>query len=349
MIKKSNFNTLLFCSILISCSSIFCNKMVNNTPTPIIVTPNNIAIGADVSWLTQMEASGKIFYNTAGQQKECIALLKDLGCNTIRLRVWVNPLNGWNGLNDIVAKAIRAKDLGMRILIDFHYSDTWADPGNQTKPVAWNGQNLATLKTSVTAHTTQLLTALKNNNVTPEWVQIGNETNDGMLWPEGKASTNMSNFVELINSGYDAVKNIFPAVKVIVHLSSGYDNMLFRWMFDALKNNGAKFDVIGLSLYPSYYVSGWANANTACLANMNDMIARYNKEVMLVEVGMPWDNAADCKLFLTDIISKVKSIPNNKGIGVLYWEPQSYGNWQGYTLGAFDNAGKPTIALDAFK
>lgn len=334
-------------AIILGCNKKTANAVLENP----VITPvdNYFALGADVSWVTQMEAANKLFYNTAGQQRECMALLKELGANTVRLRVWVNPANNYNSMADVVAKAIRAKNLGMRILIDFHYSDTWADPSAQTKPAAWAAQTLSAIKISIVTHTNLVLAELKNNGITPEWVQIGNETNDGMLWPEGKASTNMNNFAQMINAGYDAVKNVFPSAKVIVHLSNGYDNNLFRWMFDGLKNSGAKFDVIGLSLYPSWAGTSWAVTNTNCLANMNDMIARYDKEVMIVEVGMPWDQAADCKSFLADIIAKTKSIPNKKGLGVLYWEPQAYANWQGYTLGAFGDSGKPTIALEAFR
>jgi arabinogalactan endo-1,4-beta-galactosidase len=304
------------------------------------------AKGADISWLTQMESSGRKFYNGAGTEQECMALLKSLGMNTVRLRVWVNPSGGWNNTADVVAKAFRAKNLGLRIMIDFHYSDTWADPGHQAKPAAWAAQDFATLKTSVANHTTTVLTDLKNNGITPEWVQVGNETNDGMLWPEGKASTNMANFAQLVNAGYDAVKAVFPSAKVIVHVSNGYDNALFRWLFDGLKNNGGKYDVIGMSLYPTS--TNWATLNSQCLTNMNDMLARYEKEVMVVEVGMSWDQSAACNSFLADLVTKTKSVTGNKGLGVLYWEPQAYNGWQGYTLGAFDNSGKPTAALSAF-
>src|SRR6266540_4948138 len=117
------------------------------------ITNNDIAKGADVSWLTQMEAAGKKFYNSAGTEKECMQILKDIGMNSIRLRVWVNPTDGWCNTADVVAKAVRAKNLGMKIMIDFHYSDTWADPGHQTKPAAWATQDFATLQTSVYNHT----------------------------------------------------------------------------------------------------------------------------------------------------------------------------------------------------
>jgi arabinogalactan endo-1,4-beta-galactosidase len=278
-----------------------------------------------------------------------MALMKSLGMNTIRLRVWVNPGASWNNAADVVVKASRAKQLGMRVMIDFHYSDTWADPGAQAKPAAWTSLSFSDLKTALANHTQDVLTQLKQASVTPEWVQVGNETNDGMLWPDGKASANMANYAQLVTSGYNAVKAVFPSAKVIVHVSNGWDNSLFKWNIGGLIDNGAKFDVIGMSLYPSYVAGGWANANRQCLDNMNDMVSRYNKEVMVVEAGMPWDNAADCKSFLTDLITKTKSVSSGKALGVLYWEPESYGGWKSYTLGAFDNSGKPTIALDAFK
>lgn len=313
-------------------------------PTPPVAT--TFAKGADISWLTEMEMSGKKFYNSSGTETECMQLLKNIGMNSIRLRVWVNPAGGWNNKADVLAKALRAKSLGLRIMIDFHYSDSWADPGKQTKPAAWAGQNIATLKTSLAAHTTDVLNTLNTNGITPEWVQVGNETNDGMLWPEGKASTNMANYAQLVTAGYDAVKAVFPSAKVIVHVSNGWDNALFRWNFDGLKANGGKWDVIGMSLYPT--AVNWATINNQCLVNMTDMVARFDKEIMIVEVGMSWDQAAACKSFLDDLIAKNKSLTGNKGLGVMYWEPQAYNNWQGYTLGAFDNSGKPTVALNAF-
>ena len=337
-------NLLIGCMLLaLFYTSTSCSKMNQHSQT----VDTFFAKGADIGWLTEMEVAGKKFYDSAGTQKDCITLLKSFGINTIRLRVWVNPASGWNNSADVVAKAVRAKNAGMRILIDFHYSDTWADPGNQAKPAAWASQGIDSLKISLAAHTANVLTAMKTAGVTPEWVQVGNETNDGMLWREGKASVNVANFAKLVNAGYDAVKSIFPDAKVIVHVSNGWDNSLFQWLFDGLKNNGAKWDVTGMSLYPS--TTDWAAKNNQCLANMNVMVSRYSKPVMIVEVGMSWDQAAACKSFLSDIIAKTKSVADNKGLGVLYWEPEAYGNWQGYTLAAFENNGKPTEALNAFK
>jgi len=319
------------------------SSTVSPVPTP---APTFFAKGADISWLTQMENAGVKFYNSTGTQTECIQLLKNIGMNSIRLRVWVNPAGGWCNTADVVAKAVRAKALGMKVMIDLHYSDSWADPGKQTKPAAWAAQDVATLQTSVYNHTLAVINALIAGGVTPDWVQVGNETNDGMLWPEGKASVNMANYAKFFIAGYNAVKASSPTTKVMVHVSNGYDNALFRWNLDGLKNNGAVWDVIGMSLYPS--TSNWGTLNTQCLTNMNDMVARYGSEIMVCEVGMSWDQAATCNSFITDLITKVKSVSNNKGIGVFYWEPEAYNNWQGYTLGAFDNSGKPTVALNAF-
>src|SRR6476660_6988363 len=248
------------------CTLLACNKKAvipDPVPAP-PATPFLFAKGADISWLTEMEAAGKKFYDYIGNQKEGITLLKELGMNTVRLRVWVEPVNGWNNKADVVTKGLRAKSQGMRIMIDFHYSDTWADPGKQGKPAAWASKSVADLQLAIESHTSDVLNALKWQGVEPEWVQVGNETNDGMLWPEGRASTNMPNHAQFVNAGYDAVKAVFPNAKVIVHVSNGWDNALFRWNFDGLKNNGAKWDVIGISTYPG---TDWANKNTQCLAN----------------------------------------------------------------------------------
>jgi len=325
-------------------------KKKDSSPEPNPPRGNQFfAKGGDVSWLTQMEAEGQKFYDNNGTEMDCMELLKSLGVNAIRLRAWVDPSasGGWCNTADLVTKAVRAKNLGMKILIDLHYSDWWADPGKQNKPAAWASQDFNTLKTSVYNYTAEVMNALKTSGIKPEWVQIGNETNDGMLWPDGKASTNMVNFAQLINTGYDAVKSVSDSSKVIVHISNGFDNNLFRWMFDGLKSNNAKWDVIGMSLYPS--PANWSTLNDQCLANMNDMISRYNKEIMICEVGMSWDQPSASNAFLTDLVNKTKSLADNKGLGVFYWEPECNVNWNGYTLGAFDNSGRPTIALNAFK
>ena len=332
---------------LFVCLNFCCSK--NNSSAavkpPVITDTSSFTKGADVSWITQMEASGYKFYDKNGNQQDLFALMKSLGFNSIRLRAWVNPTDGWCNTADLVKKAVRAKNAGMKILIDFHYSDSWADPGKQNKPAVWTNLSTASLITALGAYTTGVMDTLKLNGITPNWVQVGNETNDGMLWEDGRASKNMATFAALINSGYNAVKSVSPSTKVIVHISNGFDNSLFEWIFDGLKANGAKWDIIGMSLYPS--TTNYTTLDAQCLANMNDMVTRYGTPVMIVEVGMEADQPATTQSFLTDIISKVKSVNSKQGLGVFYWEPEAY-NWQGYGLGAFDNTGKPTIALDAF-
>ncbi len=350
MINKIKWMALLILSI----SIISCGKS-GSTPTPEppatttppapIGLPATFAKGADVSWITQMEGSGYKFYNSAGTQQDILQILKDKGINSIRLRVWVNPADNWCNKADLIVKAMRAKTLGMRIMIDFHYSDSWADPGKQNKPAAWMGQDINALKTSVYNHTLDVMNALKTNGITPDWVQVGNETNDGMLWEEGRASKYMANFAALVNSGSAAVKAVSTTTKVIVHISNGYDNNLFRYMFDGLKTNGVNYDIIGMSLYPS--TTNWSTLNAQCLTNMNDMVARYSKQVMICEVGMDVNSPTICNSFLTDLITKTNSVTGGNGLGVFYWEPEAY-NWQSYSLGAFDNTGKPTKAMDAF-
>jgi arabinogalactan endo-1,4-beta-galactosidase len=231
------------------------------------------AKGADISWITQMEQANYRFYNEAGGQQDLFQLLRGYDLNTIRLRVWVNPAGGWNGKNDVIAKAIRARNLGYRLLIDFHYSDTWADPGQQAKPAAWATHPFSQLLTDVYDHTYDVLDSLKDNNIVPEWVQVGNETNDGMLWPDGRRTTNPQNFAALIDRGYAAVKAVNPSSKVIVHISNGYDNALFRSTFDQLAAASARYDVIGLSHYPTD--ADWPTLNAQLQANMNDLVARY--------------------------------------------------------------------------
>ncbi len=334
------FIVLLHLIFVISCSD-------NKDEVSPDLTDNNFIKGADVSWITEMEASGTKFYNEAGVSVDGISLLKSYGVNAVRLRVWVDPVNGWNSKNDVLVKALRAKNLGMKILIDFHYSDTWADPGQQTKPAQWTTLNFQQLKGVLATHTKDVLSLLKTNSISVDWVQVGNETGNGILWEDGKASVNMKNYAELNTAGYDAVKEVFPDAKVIVHVQNGADNGLFRWIFDGLKNNGSKWDIIGMSLYPTK--DNWSQLTASCLSNIEDMISRYNSEVMICEVGMSWDEEDAAYNWLTELIAKSKDIHNSKVLGVFYWEPLAYGNWKGYTLGAFNDQGRPTKVLNAFK
>lgn len=328
-----------------------CNSQTNVDQTP-IPTISAFAKGADVGWLPQMEATGYKFYDTDGKQKDCLQLLKDRGINTIRLRVWVNPSNdkasGHCSPAETVTMAVRAKNLGMRIMIDFHYSDSWADPGKQTKPAAWVNHTFLELQNDVYNHTFEVLNLLKAAGVTPEWVQVGNEIPGGMLWPDGKSS-NFGQLAQLLNKGYDAVKAVNTKIKVIVHVDEGNNNAKFRWFFDNATANNVKYDVIGLSYYPFWIKKDYTETIADLANNLNDMVARYNKEVMVVEVGGEYDKVQNTYEMLAATIKAVKNVPNNKGLGVIYWEPQGEKSWSGYSLSAWQSDGKPSPALDAFK
>ncbi len=339
--------TIKYIAIVLSILMVASCGDTKTSPCPDNPSKVNFAKGADVSWVTQMERDGVKFYNSQGAEMECMALLKSLGMNTIRLRVWVDPVDGWNGKADLLVKAKRAKALGMRLMIDFHYSDSWADPGKQNKPAAWVGLPFEELKGALVSHTVDILEALKGESIYPEWVQVGNETSNGMLWEEGRASANMKNYTDLHNAGYTAVKEVFPEAKVILHIDRGENSAHYNWLLDGMAIHAARYDIIGMSLYPDPI--NWQYFNEACLINMKELIRKYNKDIMICEVGMSWDKPEICKGFLIDLIDKALEKTDGRCLGVLYWEPQGFVNWSHYTKAAFDNEGRPTVALDAFK
>ncbi|MCD7933013.1 MAG: arabinogalactan endo-1,4-beta-galactosidase [Tannerellaceae bacterium] len=313
---------------------------------PTYEVQTGFAKGADISWVTEMEKADKKFYNSDGEERDCFVLMRELGMNAIRLRVWVDPEDGWCNAQDVLIKAWRAHNLGLRLMIDFHYSDVWADPADQSKPAAWEELNFEELKQAVAGHTTQVLSLLKDNGIDVEWIQIGNETRSGMLFEEGRNPTS-SNYAELNNAGYDAAKAVYPDAKMIIHIDRGFDNQTFCWIFDGIKANGGKWDVIGMSLYCDV-AAVWEERLQLCYENMIDMVERYNTEVMICEIGIDWDEPEVGKTVIEKMLTYTRAVPNEKGLGVFYWEPQAYGNWNNYSKGAFDESGKPTIALDPF-
>lgn len=336
MRTSGTFFSTTFASIIIASLLSLC--------TPVSVKAQ-FANGADIGWLSQMEAQGYVFKDHAGIKENCLEVLKEEGINALRFRVWVNPSGGYCNKKDVAYMAHRADSMGFNVLIDFHCSDTWADPGHQTKPAAWVNDSFPQLRTDLYNHIFGVLDTLKSLGVIPKWVQVGNETNDGMLWEDGRASTHMNNFAALITSGYNAVKAVDSSIQVIVHLSNGNDNTMYEQMFDGLKNNGAKWDIIGMSVYPYWANLPWATDDSLALINMKDMIKRYQTKVMVVEAGYLYNQPVAANQYLLDLIAKTKSAG---GLGVFYWEPESY-NWQGYQLGAWNPATEePTVAMDAF-
>lgn len=310
------------------------------------------AKGADVGWLPQMEATGYKFYNNNSKETDCLQLLKDLGMNSIRLRVWVNPsddkASGHCSKEETVAMALRAQKMGFRIMINFHYSDSWADPAKQFKPKAWEKHSFSELLNDVYNHTFDVINTLKVAGVTPEWVQVGNEIPGGMLWPDG-STANWPQLGQLLNKGYDAVKAVDKNIKVIVHVDEGNNNEKFRTFFDNATAQKVRYDVIGLSYYPYWIKKDYTETIADLQFNLNDMAQRYGKEVMIVEVGGEDDKVQNTYELLTATIKAVKNVPNNKGIGVLYWEPQGARSWSHYALSAWQADGKPSPALNAFK
>ena len=315
----------------------------------------NLARGADVGWLSEMEASGRVWRDSNGVQKDLLDILPDYCINSIRLRVWVNPQGGWSGREDVISLSKRAVAKGYRLMIDFHYSDSWADPGQQNKPAAWAEYTIQQLEQAVYDHTFDVLSALKAEGITPEWVQVGNETNDGMLWPEGRASANnnanMVNYARFVDSGYQAVKNVFPSARVLVHVANGYDNGLFRWNIGGLVSNNARFDAIAMSMYPeSGSTPDWPEYAAQTLVNMQDMISRYNKEIMVSEIGMPTNQPQAARQFTEQVIRNLQSLTGNRGLGIFWWEPQAY-DWRGYGKVAWNgNSGASSYqATEAMK
>lgn len=312
---------------------------------------SKFAKGADISWTPQMEATGYEFYNEKGEKDDVLKILKSKGMDAIRLRVFVNPNDdkgsGHCSKEETVAFAKRLKSLGFRIMIDFHYSDSWADPAKQYKPKAWENLNFEDLKKAVYNHTYDVLLALKKEKITPEWVQVGNEIPNGILWPDGH-SKNFKNLGELLNKGYDAVKAINKKIKVIVHIDEGNNTEKITWFYKNIAEQNVKYDVIGLSYYPYWIKKDWTETIQDLQKNMNYLTKTYNKEVMVVEVGGEDSQVENTYKLLEATIKAVRNVPNKKGTGVFYWEPQGAKSWSGYALSAWLENGKPSPALDAF-
>ena len=337
------------------------NATADYTNTPPLVLQNNfpynfstnpIDKGVDVSWMTEMESAGFVWKDNNGVSKDLMPLLAEYDINAIRLRVWVNPensaANGWCDIEDMVAKAILANNQGMDVMVCIHYSDHWADPGHQFKPAAWNNYTVAQLETVVYDHTEQILTALVEVNIVPKWVQIGNETNDGLLWPTGKASLNgFTNYAKFLNAGSNAVKTFNPNIKTILHLSNGSDSALYNWNINGLIANNLvfdRFDMIGMSLYPEE--NNWVQSVDQTYTNMVNLKALHNKDVLLVEVGFSNFRPDISYQFLVYAIEKTRLA---NGVGIFYWEPIADNTWSGYSKGAWDSDRSPSVAMDAFK
>lgn len=328
--------------------------------------------GADVSWCTEMEDDGVRFRNTEGGECDIFALMKATGMTAIRLRVWVNPTRlgygPYSDRPDVLAKARRAHALGLDLMIDFHYSDFFADPGTQTTPADWQDLSFAQLKAAVESHTRSVLQALKDEGIAPRWVQVGNETNSGMLWPQGRIDWSLSgsaryaNYVVLHNAGYDAAKSIFPETAVMLHLANAFEAGNWDgWFVKEFKAAGGKFDMIGLSHYPDY--DNWNSTAASAVSNRNAANSvralgeGYGVPVMICETGFSNYDPTRAKAVMQDLFDRLTALPQCAGI--FYWEPEANGtwmpryyrtlSWNAYGMGAFSADGRPTAALDPFR
>jgi arabinogalactan endo-1,4-beta-galactosidase len=300
---------------------------------PPTTKPIDRMIGADISWLPQIEADGKKFFEN-GKEINAISLLRDHGFNYIRLRIFVNPENekgyapgkGYCGLRYTLEMAQRIKKAGMKLLLDFHYSDYWADPQQQFKPQSWATLDFKTLKDSLKTYTTNVLLALKQQGTLPAMVQIGNEINHGILWPDGHIS-NPGQLAELLKAGAEGVEAVDPGIPVMMHIALGGQNDEAVFWLDNMIARGVRFDIIGLSYYPR-----WHGTLDDLKSNMNDLVKRYHKPLNVVEYS-------DYKREVHEIVF---SLPDGMGKGACIWEPL---NWRS---GLFDHLGEATNLFSVY-
>lgn len=288
------------------------------------------ALGADLSFLKQQEDAGRRFRDS-GQAKPALDIFKSHGWSWVRLRVFHTPANGPYRLpNDpayTLELARQAKSRGMKLLLDFHYSDTWADPGAQSKPRAWEGLALPALADSVEAHTRSVLSAFRREGLMPEMVQIGNEINAGMLWPEGRSGDwrSFGNLLKAGIRGLDSAARGATRPRVMLHVACGGDTAATKWFFDNALAQGVPFDVIGQSYYPL-----WHGTLDHLRANTRFMARAYPKDFILVETAFtpfpdgsspfPLDDSGQVR-FLREVAAIVRSAPGGRGRGVFWWEP----------------------------
>jgi arabinogalactan endo-1,4-beta-galactosidase len=270
------------------------------------------SIGADISFLPQLEARGIKFMEN-GKEKDVMEILAEHGFNYIRLRIFVNPENekgyspgmGFCGLKYTRQMALRAKKAGMKLLLNFHYSDYWADPQQQNKPLAWKDLDFISLKDSLEIYTKRVLFALKEQGTLPEMVQIGNEINHGILWPDGHIG-NPDNLAELLKAGVEGVKEVDSSIVIMMHIALGGQNEEAVFWLDNMIARDVHFDVIGLSYYPR-----WHGTLDDLLFNTNDLVKRYNKDINVVEYSQ----------YSKEVHEIVFGLPEDHGEGTFIWEP----------------------------
>jgi arabinogalactan endo-1,4-beta-galactosidase len=353
------------------------NTLMDHVRTPGIQGQAKLSImGADVSSLKKSEDLGGIYLNENGTRGDALQILNNHGLNYIRLRVWVDPADGYHDKTELLIMAKRAYALDIKVLVDFHYSDTWADPGKQYKPAAWEGLDFEGLKQALYDHTYDVCSSLAAQGTPPDMVQIGNEINNGMLWPDGKADQ-WDNLAALLKAGYRAVKDASPTTPVMLHLAEGGKNAETRWWFDNAIQRGVPFDLIGVSYY-----AYWHGTLADLRNNLNDISDRYDKDVIVVETAYPFTakekdfqtntikgagvsgyplTPQGQEKMLADVMAAVRAVPGGRGLGIFYWdatwtavggngwdpaESLSGNAWENQAL--FDYENKPLPAMELF-
>jgi len=296
-------------------------------------------IGADISWVQQQEDAG-VHFSDQGSEKDILEILKDHGLNWIRLRIFCNPQaekgysqKGYCDLEHTLQMAKRVKAAGMRLLLDFHYSDTWADPGHQTKPAAWTDLHGDHLQKAVRVYTKDVLSKFKEQGTLPDMVQIGNEVSSGMLWPDGQMwkTGDWDAFCGLLKAGIAGVKDVDGSVQVMLHLACGGQNVRSRDFLDRVLARGVQFDVIGQSYYPK-----WHGTLDELKANLTDLVGRYDQPIIVVEYTTP---------DIRQINQIVEDLPKRKGLGTFIWEPTRWGPGGG---ALFDRQGRTKPEIDVY-
>jgi arabinogalactan endo-1,4-beta-galactosidase len=296
-----------------------------------LLQAQDYAIGADLSFMKQAEDSGFVFKEN-GKAKSCIRIFKDHGYNWIRLRLFHTPSRLPNNLTYTIALAKQAKKNGFKFLLDYHYSDTWADPGKQFMPKAWENKSQAELVQAVFEYTRNTMISFRDSAVFPDMVQVGNEISNGMLWPNGKLPDNWDNFAALVQAGINGVHASCgnnPCPQIMIHIDKGGDKNFTKYFFDKLNSYGIRYDVIGQSYYP------WWHGSLLDLRQcLNYTAEEYQKDIMVVEAAYNWkpteyvnknapfdESPEGQKQFLEEVSRIVMNIPANRGIGVFWWEP----------------------------
>jgi arabinogalactan endo-1,4-beta-galactosidase len=328
-----------------------------------------IIAGADLSSLPQVEAAGGTF-SAGDTTADAITLLRRAGFSSVRLRLWHTPEGGVYALAPTLAMARRARDTGMSVLLDLHYSDTWADPSHQQPPAAWAGLPLATMCDSVRAYTRAVLAAFVAQGTPPAYVQIGNEIDGGMLWDTGRlydATSSRTSLALLLRAGASGSREASPTTKLVVHFANGGRREAAEDFFAELEARDVPFDVMGLSFYP------WWHGTTAKLsATLVALAARFNRPVAVVETAYPWTTLwfddthnAVGKLpagahpatpegqaeFAAEVRACVARVPGKRGLGVWWWEPAwlatpgAHSPWENCAL--FDEKGRMLPAAAA--